>query len=187
MTRHSMKRLLVFSMHLLTWPLAQPARLMYRRFGSAGLFQAGGALLSLVPGLPGQFLRTSFYLQTLKRCTCDLSIGFLSMVTDPRSELDRYVYVGSLCILGYVRIDSDISIASRVAIGRARAPVAGVAAVDDAPVRIGTGCWIGENVNVMADVGSHCIVGAGATVTEPVRTGTTVAGNPLRVIAENKY
>lgn len=186
MTRHSMKRLFVFSMHLLTWPLAQPAQLMYRWFGSVGFFQAGGALLSLIPGLPGQFLRTSFYLQTLKRCTCDLSIGFLSVVTDPRSEFDRYVYVGSLCMLGYVRVGSDISIASRVAIGRACDPASPVAAMEDLPVSIGSGCWIGENVNVMADVGSHCIVGAGATVTEPVRTGTTVAGNPLRVIAESK-
>ena len=49
-------------------------------------------------------------------------------------------------------------------------------------VRIGEGVWIGSAAVVMADVGSHSIVGAGSVVTRPLPDLIVAAGVPARVI-----
>src|SRR5690606_17030607 len=48
-------------------------------------------------------------------------------------------------------------------------------------VTIGEGSWIGERAVVMADVGRHCIVGAGAVVTKPIPDYAIAMGGPARV------
>ena len=49
-------------------------------------------------------------------------------------------------------------------------------------VTIGSDSWIGDRAVVMADVGRHCVVGAGAVVTKPVPDRAIVVGNPARVL-----
>jgi acetyltransferase-like isoleucine patch superfamily enzyme len=39
---------------------------------------------------------------------------------------------------------------------------------------------------ILADVGDHCIVGAGSVVTKPVPDGKIVAGSPVRVIGDRR-
>lgn len=53
-----------------------------------------------------------------------------------------------------------------------------------APLSIGRNCWIGAHVTVMegADVGEHCVIGAGAVVTEPVPGNSVAVGIPARVL-----
>lgn len=170
---YSAKRLLVWTLSALTWPLALPARLAYRRFGSRAFFLSGATFLSIFPGAPGQYLRASFYWQTLDRSAYDLAIGFLSWIAHPGAVIGRGVYIGSLSIIGRVAIDDNVAIASRVIVKRRD---------DELPVHIGSGTWIGESAIVGADVGAGCIVGAGAAVTEAVAAGNVVAGNPIRII-----
>jgi virginiamycin A acetyltransferase len=55
-----------------------------------------------------------------------------------------------------------------------------------APIRIGEGVWIGANTTVMADVGRHAIVGAGAVVTKPVPDYAVVVGNPARIVRDRR-
>jgi maltose O-acetyltransferase len=52
------------------------------------------------------------------------------------------------------------------------------------PVRIGHHVWIGGGAVILPGVtiGDGAIVGAGSVVTRDVATGTTVAGNPARLI-----
>lgn len=171
---YSAKRWLVWALSTLTWPLALPARFAYRQFGSRLFFLSGATFLSIFPGAPGQYLRASFYWQTLDHSAYDLAIGFLSWIAHPGAVVGTGAYVGSLSILGNVELGNDVAIASRVII-KARD--------DETRVRIGGRSWIGESAIVTADVGAGCIVGAGAVVAEPVAAGTIVAGNPLRVIA----
>jgi acetyltransferase-like isoleucine patch superfamily enzyme len=57
------------------------------------------------------------------------------------------------------------------------------------PIRIGRRCWLGMNCVILPGVqlGDHTIVGAGAVVTQSFPDGHVVlAGNPARVIKENK-
>jgi len=51
-------------------------------------------------------------------------------------------------------------------------------------VRIGARCWIGANAIILPGVclGDDVIVGAGAVVTKSFPTGSTVVGNPARLI-----
>ena len=53
-------------------------------------------------------------------------------------------------------------------------------------VTIGRDTWIGDRAVVMADVGEHCVVGAGAVVTRPVPDYAIVVGSPARVVGWRK-
>ena len=56
------------------------------------------------------------------------------------------------------------------------------------PVRIGDNVWLGGGCIIVPGVtiGDDAIVGAGAVVTHDVAAGTTVAGNPARVIGARR-
>lgn len=49
-------------------------------------------------------------------------------------------------------------------------------------VTIGRDTWIGDRAIVMANLGAHCVVGAGSVVTKPVADYEIVVGNPARTI-----
>lgn len=53
-----------------------------------------------------------------------------------------------------------------------------------APVRIGRGSWLGERVSVLrgADIGEHCIIGAGAVVKGTIPDRSIAVGAPARVV-----
>jgi tetrahydrodipicolinate N-succinyltransferase len=49
-------------------------------------------------------------------------------------------------------------------------------------ITIGRDTWIGDRAVVLADVGKHCVIGAGAVVTKPIPDYAVAVGNPARVI-----
>jgi acetyltransferase-like isoleucine patch superfamily enzyme len=49
-------------------------------------------------------------------------------------------------------------------------------------VRIGQGSWVGSGAIVMADVGRHCVVAAGAVVTRRIPDFAIAAGVPARIV-----
>ena len=61
--------------------------------------------------------------------------------------------------------------------------------VKNAPVRIGSGSWIGARAIILPGVtiGRRCLVAAGAVVSRDVPDDTLVAGNPARAIRELVY
>jgi maltose O-acetyltransferase len=60
----------------------------------------------------------------------------------------------------------------------------GESPMDVGKVVIGDGCWIGAHVTILKDVtlGDGCVVGAGAVVTRSFPAGSTIAGNPARLL-----
>ena len=189
--RFELKRWIVRLMHLLTWPFALPSMAAYRLAGSERVFQSCAMLLSLVPGRPGQYLRASFYLQTLKESSPDLAVGFASWFAHPAATVGRGVVIGSFSIVGTAMLADHVIIASRVSILSGKYQHGGPfqaanAAAAQPPtyeaVRIGRGSWLGEGSIVMADVGEGCIVSAGSVVTKPMPSRSTAVGNPARFI-----
>ena len=49
---------------------------------------------------------------------------------------------------------------------------------------IGANCWISARVTVVdaASIGEHCVIGAGAVVTEPIPADSLAVGMPARVV-----
>ncbi|MDO4569896.1 MAG: acyltransferase [Planctomycetia bacterium] len=153
-------------------------------------FADAAQVMSLFPGISGEYLRLAFYRVVLARCGLNSCIGFGTIFSHPTIEIGSGVYVGPYCIVGDVVLEDDVLLASGVSIAN------GVNQhyTDrlDVPIReqggefpritIGTDSWIGERAIVLANVGRHCVVGAGALVLEDVPDYAVVVGVPAKVV-----
>src|SRR5262245_22389346 len=149
-------------------------------------------MLSLLPGLAGQYLRRAFLARTLDACHKSAAISFGTIFSQTAARIDEHVYVGAGCFLGHVHIERDVLIGSGVHItsGRRTHGTADASVPireqegERTIVRIGEGTWIGSAAVVMADVGRHSVIGAGSVVTQPIPDGVVAAGVPARVIRQ---
>ena len=146
--------------------------------------------LALLPGLPGQYLRRAFLQYTIEYCDPSAVVEFGTILASTSTRLERDAYVGPRCHLGSTTIGAAALVAAGVHI-----PSGGhIHGLDD-PTRavreqrgtrkrvcIGPGAWIGSAAVVMADVGSHTVIGAGAVVTRPIPARVVAAGVPARVV-----
>jgi acetyltransferase-like isoleucine patch superfamily enzyme len=152
-------------------------------------FPGWSQMFSLFPGLTGIYLRRAFYRFVLPSCGQDVCISFGSVFSHSTARLGQKVYVGIGCMTGDVTLEDDVLVGSHVSIinGRRQHGVERL----DIPVReqpgeypritIGADSWIGDRAVVTADIGKHCIVGAGAVVTKPVPDFAIVVGNPAKI------
>jgi len=171
-----------------------PAVAAYRAaravFGPGRAFPGWSQAFALVPGTTGAYLRRAFYARVLPRCGADSWIGFAAILSHPTAVIGRGVYVGPFCSLGDVTLEDDVLLGSHVSVvngsaqhGTDRFDVP----VRDQPgvwprVTIGRDTWVGDRAVVMADVGAHCVIGAGAVVTNPVPDYAVAVGIPARVV-----
>jgi len=143
-----------------------------------------------VPGLVGVYLRRAFYRLVLPRCAADCWLGFGTVFSHPTARVGRRVYVGVGCCLGDVTLEDDVLLGSHVSVingGRQH----GIERLD-VPIReqpgewphvtVGRDTWVGDRAVVLADVGQHCVVGAGALVTKPLPDYAIAVGVPARVV-----
>src|SRR5262245_16260984 len=174
--------------------VALPAALAYCG-GSAILgrersFPGWSQGLSLLPGLSGVYVRRAFYRFVLPRCGPGSVVSFGSVFSHPTAEIGDDAYVGVFCCLGDVTLEGDVLIGSHVSIMNG----SGQHGIErlDIPVReqpgqwpritIGRDTWIGDRAIVMANVGRHCVVGAGSVVTKTVPDFAIVVGSPARIV-----
>jgi virginiamycin A acetyltransferase len=178
--------------------LVFPAYLLYL-LGSLALgkdraFPGWSQGFALVPGFLGAYLRRAFYRLVLPRCDTDAWIGFGVIFSHPTAEVGRSVYVGPFCCLGDVTLEDDVLIGSHVSITNGQAQH-GIERLD-VPIReqpgvwprvtIGRDSWVGDRAVIMADVGKHCVIGAGAVVTKPVPDYAIAVGVPARVVKSRR-
>lgn len=176
---------------LLVFPFAAVCWLE-RRFRSSrdGLFIGFGQMFSLLPGLPGKYLRRAFYHFTLDSCSlrCNLSFGVL--FTKRNSRIGDNVYVGNGALIGSVHLCEGAMVGSRCSL------LSGSQLHDLNPdgswgpmeprnvrqIQVGSGAWLGEGCIVMANIGAGAMVAAGSVVSMPVVAHVMVAGNPARYV-----
>jgi len=161
-----------------------------RLLGAALVFPGWSQAMSLVPGMVGVYLRRAFYRWVLPRCGAGSVVSFGTVFSHSTVEIGQHAYVGCYCMIGDVTLEDDVLIGSHVSIMNG-CRQHGIERLD-IPVReqpgqwpritIGRDTWIGDRAIVMADVGAHCVVGAGAVVTKPVPDYAIVVGNPARII-----
>jgi virginiamycin A acetyltransferase len=150
-------------------------------------------LLSLVPGVAGQYLRRAFLARTIAGCAQTATIEFGSIFSQVGARIDDRVYIGPRCHLGLVHVERDVLIAAGVHVpsGRHTHGIDPAKPIREQPferslVRIGAGSWIGSNAVVLADVGRDTIVAAGAVVTRPTPDRVVGAGVPARVVRQRE-
>src|SRR3954464_5231495 len=158
--------------------------------GRGRALESRSQLLSLWPGLTGQYLRRAFLRQVLAHCHPSATIEFGTFFSQPGAILDENVYVGPRCVLGLVHLERDVLLAANVQI-----PSGGLTHYFDAPtkpireqggerrmVTVGAGAWIGSGAIILADVGKGTIVAAGAVLTKPLPDHVIAAGVPAKVV-----
>ena len=174
--------------------LVLPALLLYAVgkvvLGSEKAFPGWSQALSLIPGLTGVYLRRAFYKFALARCTFNCWLGFGSVFSHAGAEVGDNVYVGVFCCLGDVALEDDVLLGSHVSVMNGGAQH-GIERLD-VPIReqpgtwvrvtIGRDTWIGDRAIVLADVGKHCVIGAGSVVTKPIPDYAIAVGSPAKVL-----
>ena len=175
---------------ILVLPIAGFVNIMQAFVEGDQPFQTGAQLVSLIPGIFGNYLRKEFYRLTLKKCGADVCIEFGTILNQATVELGRRVYIGARCSIGECVIGDDAVIGSNVDI------ISGSRQHKfdrfDVPIReqggslekiiIGSDCWIGNSAVIMADVGEKSIVGAGSVVVQAVEPASIVGGNPAHLL-----
>jgi virginiamycin A acetyltransferase len=179
---------------LLALVVVLPVLIVYRVnaffVGPNRALESASQLLSLVPGITGQYLRRAFLQRVLANCHSTTLVEFGTLFSQAGARLDENVYVGPRCILGLVHLERDVLLAANVQI-----PSGGKTHYFDDPSRpireqggertlvtIGAGAWIGTGAIVLADIGTGTIVAAGAVVTKPLPDNVIAAGVPARVV-----
>jgi len=158
--------------------------------GRAKAFPGWSQAFSLFPGLCGVYLRRAFYRLVFPRCEAGVCLSFGTVFSHPSAELGRNVYVGLFCCLGDVTLEDDVLLGSNVSVinGGAQHGIARL----DVPIReqpgrwgrvtVGRDSWVGDRSVVLADVGRHCVIGAGSVVTKPIPDYAIAVGTPARII-----
>ena len=180
--------LLVVSPALLSYALRRPL------FGADRALEGSTQALGLLPGLAGEYLRRAFLARALDGCASSATVQFGTLFSQAGARIDARVYVGPRCHLGLVHLEQDVLLAAGVHV-----PSGGATHGIDDPdrpirdqpgyrqlVRIGEGTWIGSAAIVMAEVGRHCVIGAGSVVTRPIPDYSIAAGVPAQVIRSRR-
>lgn len=189
-----MKNVVKAAANLAAGLLVLPAVLLYRlartAVGAERAFPGWSQAFALLPGLSGVYLRRAFYRCALASCGSGCCICFGTVFSHATARVGRNVYVGVYGCLGAVTLEDDVLLGSHVSVING----GGQHGIDrlDIPIReqpgkvpritIGRDSWIGDRSVVLADVGHHCVVGAGSVVTKPIPDYAIAVGIPARVI-----
>jgi acetyltransferase-like isoleucine patch superfamily enzyme len=153
-------------------------------------FPGWSQAFSLLPGLTGVYLRRAFYRLVLRRCGPGACISFGVIFSHSTAEVGRDVYVGPYCCLGDVTLEDEVLLGSHVSVMNGAAQH-GIERLDvpirDQPgvwprITIARDTWLGDRAIVLADVGPHCVIGAGSVVTKPVPAYAIAVGSPAKVL-----
>ena len=162
--------------------------------GRARACQATSQRAACWPGVGGEYLRRALLRFILAKVGRGVVVSYGTVISKPTAELEDGVYIGSYCVLGDVRIGAETLIADHVCVPSG-AGQHGITRLDISirqqegefrTIRIGSDCWIGSGVVLLADVGDHCVVAAGSVVTQPVAPYMIVAGSPAKSIGNRR-
>ncbi|GAB5415433.1 MAG: hypothetical protein Cons2KO_30360 [Congregibacter sp.] len=154
------------------------------------VFNTCAHFVALLPGLPGAFIRRSFYTLTLDDCSQHCHIGFGSLFAHRQVRIADHVYIGSYALFGSVSIEENALIGSRTSVLSGQSlhelDESGQWSAYEAnrleQVCIGANTWVGEAAVISANVGAGCMIGAGSVVSTPIRDKVLLAGNPARFV-----
>ena len=188
-----LKRALQFAFFLCAVPRLVVFRMTQRVLGPRAL-SAASESIARVPGFRGVYLRQAFYRHVLDFCDRDAYLGWNSVFSMTEARVGERAYIGRFCSIGYANIGAQVMLADGVQIlsgGNEHDSLSNDVSIHDQGqtyrcVRIGDGAWIGAGAIIMADVGQHSIIGAGAVVTQAIPDYVVAAGVPARVVKQRR-
>lgn len=192
--KSTMKNAIAALCRLVVLPMVLVYRIQVMFSRDERVFSGWSQLWSLLPGMSGVYLRRAFFQSTMKHCSGDVWISFGTLFSHPGASIGRSAYIGNYCSIGDVQVGDDVLIASHVSIMNG-CRQHGIESLDIPireqpgvyePVSIGTGAWIGERATVAADIGKHCVVGAGALVLKPLPDYCIAVGVPARIVGDRR-
>ena len=144
----------------------------------------------MFPGMSGAYVRRAFCRYVVQSCDTGCRISFGILFSHRSVCIGRSAYVGVGCMIGDVTLEDDVLLGSHVSVINANRQH-GIERLD-IPIReqpgeyprvtIGRDTWIGDRSIVMANVGKHCVIGAGSVVTKPIPDYAIAFGNPIRIV-----
>ncbi len=171
-------------------PLLLSHWLLSRSTDTDRSLESHSQLLSLFPGLSGNYLRVAFYRFALEHCEPTATICFGTLFSKTGARVGKNVYIGPRCMLGLVTLKDDVLLGPSVQIPSG--PMTHGFERMDIPMRlqqgtkkritVATDSWIGTQSIVLADIGDHTVIGAGSVVTKVVSSAVIAAGNPAKPI-----
>ena len=153
-------------------------------------FRTVSGLISLYPGAFGTYLRRDFYNRSFKKCGKNLVVGFGSIFSYPDIVIGDDLIIEDYCVISRCVIGNKVTIASNVSLmsgahhhgtSRTDIPIRGQPGTP-ITISIGDDVWIGTRSVIMNDVGTGCVIGAGAVVTKPIPEYSIAVGVPAEVI-----
>jgi len=157
-------------------------------------FRGVAESLSLVPGMPGMFLRRAWYVRTLASCGTNLSVALGAVIHTPEARIGNNNHFGSYTWVGVIATGDDVITCSHAELlsGRAQYGMG-----TDRPMRlqhqgpqrivIGDDVWIGGGAKVSAHAASGCVVALGAVVvSNQDRPGMILGGVPARALRDRE-
>lgn len=187
MFRTLFKKIAEFIAYLLLLPLLLWSRLPLPEYTS---FTAPSQLLSLLPGYTGILLRRVWYRNTLRRCGCNLTVDWLTVIRTRQSEIGDRCTLGVANWVGWVQLGDDVMTGSHVVFlsgGRQHGFEDTSRPIRDQhgykqQIVIENDVWIGAHAVVMANVSRGTVIGAGSVVTRQLPPMSVIVGNPARVL-----
>ncbi len=183
-----------FLCEIIAFLLMLPMILAYYFFclilGTRRAFMDFSQLMCLFPGLIGEFFRRAFYRAVLPRCEKNACVSFGTFFTHPTAEIGENAYIGPYTVIGDVIVGKDTLIGTGVSIlngtrqhGTERLDIPIREQPGEYPrVIVGEGTMVCERAVVLANIGKHCIIGAGTLVLEPIPDYAIAVGVPAKVI-----
>ena len=152
-------KIIIVSMFIvITLPFSLLSIISFKLFKSEEVFTFFGQLFSLIPGVFGRYVRSSFYVIVLKKCSYDISIGFCSYFSRISASVGKRVVIASYSIIGMASIKDNVLVSSRVSIlsgknqhgeGLQKKDKSTTNGLKYKGVNIGERSWIGESSVIM--------------------------------------
>jgi len=190
--KKAIKQLIFLIFYILVLPAGLSSLLFRKLTGSQSLYHFFAEGLSLVPGLPGIWVRRAFYNQTLKKASWDMVVLFGAFFTKMETIVEKNVRIGGYCTIGLAHLEENVTISSHSILLSGRQQHDFSSVKEDVlegqdtfeRLRIGQSTFVGEASLVTADIGEFSIIGAAAVVVKPIPDYVVAVGNPAKIIKE---